>query len=107
MSVIRTEIGTRMTETSGCATTSRPPTTADDQQVVMGRSGGGAGRLARRFCGAVAVSGSRPIFVQRNQFPVNRGFRPSKLPHAKTDSTHGAPTRCRPEVIPLCSSCQR
>ena len=42
MSAIRTEIETRMTETSGCAITSRP-TTADDQQVVMGRSGG-AGR---------------------------------------------------------------
>ncbi len=62
MSAIRTEIETRMTETSGCAITSRP-TTADDQQVVMGRSGGGAGRLARRFCGAVGVSGSRPIFL--------------------------------------------
>ncbi len=78
MSVIRTEIGTRMTETSGCATTSRP-TTADDQQVVMGRSGG-AGRLARRFCRAVAVSDSRPTLCSGISSRLTAAFVPANFP---------------------------
>lgn len=78
MSAIRTEIETRMTETSGCAITSRP-TTADDQQVVMGRSGG-AGRLARRFCGAAGVSGSRPILCSGISSRLTAAFVPANFP---------------------------
>ena len=105
MSGTRSRIATAMTETSGCVTMSRR-ITLDDQQVVMGRSGGPVQQVCG-FGGARHGVRFAPVYAQRNQFPVNRGFLPSKLPHANTGSAQDAPMRCRPDVIPLCSSCQR
>jgi hypothetical protein len=78
MSAIRSQIATRMTETSGCATTS-PRTTVDDQQVVMGRSGRAASS-ANGFCGVADVTALRPITRSGISSRLTTAFVPANFP---------------------------
>lgn len=105
MSAAPTESAMSMTGISGCGTTSRH-TMVDDQQVVIGQvQACWPAQVDLHRAGA--GDRSAPGYAPPLRFPVNRSLTASKLPRAISSSAHGDAMRCRPDVIPLCSSCQR